>query len=124
MIKSNTYSFRETTLYKKAFQQATEIFELTKSYPKEELYSLTDQIRRSSRSVCSNYAEAHRKRRFRKHFISKLSDCDMENTETLVWLDFSYTFKYITQDQYDYHIQLNQEVGKLIGHAISHPDKY
>ncbi|NNF34949.1 MAG: four helix bundle protein [Saprospiraceae bacterium] len=124
MKKSNSYSFRQTTLNKKAFQQALEIFELTKGFPKEETYSLTDQIRRSSRSVCSNYAEAHRKRRFRKYFISKLSDCDMENTETLVWLDFSYAFKYITLEQFEYHQNLNEEVGRLIGHAISNPDKY
>ena len=124
MKKSNTYSFRETTLYKKSFQQALEIFELSKKFPKEETYSLTDQIRRSSRSVCSNYAEAHRKRRFRNYFISKLSDCDMENTETLVWLDFSVAFRYITPEQFVYYQSLNEEVGKLIGHAISNPDKY
>ena len=74
------YSFRETSIYKKAFLQAMEIFEMSKSFPKEETYSLVDQIRRSSRSVCVNYAEAHRKRRYQAHFISKLSDCDMENT--------------------------------------------
>jgi four helix bundle protein len=118
------YSFRETSLYKKAFQQAKELFEISKSFPKEEIYSLTDQIRRSSRSVCTNYAEAHRKRRYSAHFISKLSDCDMENTETLVWLDFAKSFGYLNDDQYKFHIELNNEVGKLIGHAISNVDKY
>ncbi len=119
-----TYSFRETTIYVKAFQQAMEIFELSKLFPKEEIYSLTDQIRRSSRSVCANYAEAHRKRRYRAHFIAKLSDCDMENTETLVWIDFTYSCKYISLEKYNYHKDLNTEVGKLLGHALSYPDKY
>jgi four helix bundle protein len=118
------YSFRETSIYKKAFKQAMDIFELTKGFPKEELYSLTDQIRRSSRSVCANYAEAHRKRRYKAHFISKLSDCDTENTETLVWLDFSYACKYISESTYDEYAKVNEEIGKLIGHAISNPDKY
>ncbi|HEX8562393.1 MAG TPA: four helix bundle protein [Flavobacterium sp.] len=66
-----------------------ELFEVSKSFPKEECYSLTDQIRRSSRSVCANMAEAYRKRRYPKNFISKLSDCDAENSETTVWLEFA-----------------------------------
>jgi four helix bundle protein len=118
------YSFRETGIYKKAIKQAMEIFELTKSFPKEEMYSLTDQIRRSSRSVCANYAEAQSKKRYPAHFISKLSDCDMENTETLVWLDFAYSCKYINEEKYNYHLELNSEVGKLLGHAIANPSKY
>jgi four helix bundle protein len=118
------YSFRETNIYLKASLQAMEIFESSKTFPKEETYSLTDQIRRNSRSVCANFAEAHRKRRYRAHFIAKLSDCDMENTETLVWLDFSYFCKYISKEKYEYHIALNSEIGKLIGHALANPDKY
>ena len=101
------YSFRQTSIYKKAFKQAMEIFELSKSFPKEEVYSLTDQIRRSSRSVCVNYAEGHRKRRYPAHFISKLSDCDMENTETLVWLDFANACAYLRGETYAYHLELN-----------------
>ena len=93
--------FRKLQVYQKAFKLATEIFEITKTFPKEEKYSLTDQIRRSSRSVCANIGEAYRKRRYPKHFISKLSDCDAENTETQVWLDFSLSFKYITREKYD-----------------------
>lgn len=118
------YAFIETSIYKKAFKQAINIFEMTKSFPKEETYSLTDQIRRSSRSVCANYTEAHRKRRYSAHFIFKLSDCDMENTETLVWLDFAFACKYISETIYNEHLSVNNEVGKLIGHAISNPDKY
>ncbi|HPN68849.1 MAG TPA: four helix bundle protein [Saprospiraceae bacterium] len=118
------YAFQETTLYKKAFSQAMEIYNLTKNFPKEEIYALTNQIRRSSRSVCSNYAEAHTKRRYPAHFISKLSDCNMENTETLVWLDFAYSCNYISDEKFKYFSSLNKEVGKMIGHAMSNSDKY
>jgi len=85
--------------YKKAYQQACEIFSITLSFPKEEKYSLTDQIRRSSRSVCANLAEAYRKRDY-QHYLLKISDCIGENSETLVWLDFSLSFHYITEDNY------------------------
>ncbi len=118
------YDFRETSIYKKAFQQAMEIFEMTKSFPQVEKYSLIDQIRRSSRSVCANYAEGQRKRMYRAHLISKLSDCDMENTETRVWLDFSFSCKYITEEKYKYQVGLNSEVGKLLGHALNHAEMY
>ncbi len=75
-------SFRDLTVYRKAFELAMEIFELTKTFPKEERYSLTDQIRRSSRAVCSCIAEAYRKRNYEAYFVSKSSDGDMENSET------------------------------------------
>ena len=72
-----------------------EIFEISKNFPAEEKYSLTDQIRRSSRSVCSNLAEGYRKRQYPAHFISKVSDADMENSETQAWLDFAYKCGYL-----------------------------
>lgn len=75
----NTFSFKESTVYKKSFALAMEIFEISKLFPKEEKYSLTDQVRRSSRSVCANVAEAYRKKRYPAHFISKLTDCDAKN---------------------------------------------
>ncbi|WP_340114314.1 four helix bundle protein [Maribellus mangrovi] len=74
--------FKELIVYQKAFKLAMHIFEVSKSFPKEERYSLTDQIRRSSRSTCTNIAEAYRKRRYPKHFLSKLTDSDGENSET------------------------------------------
>jgi len=83
-------SFRDLEVYKKAFALQQDIFELTKSFPKEELYSLTDQIRRSSRSVGSNIAEAWQKRRYIQHFVSKLSDSDGEQAETQHWLDTAF----------------------------------
>jgi len=81
--------FEKLIAYEKAFDNAMTIFETSKSFPKAETYSLTDQIRRSSRSVAANIAEAYRKRRYPKHFISKLTDSDAENSETVVWLNFA-----------------------------------
>ena len=105
--------FKELLAYQKAFSLAMEIYKLSKSFPNEEKYSLTDQIRRSSRSVCANMAEAYRKRRYVNHFISKLTDCDGENSETIVWLDFSLECSYISNEV---HIDLttkSKEIGKL-----------
>ncbi|KAF0107324.1 MAG: S23 ribosomal protein [Anaerolineaceae bacterium] len=88
--------FRELRVYQLAFETAVRIYELSKLFPAEERYSLTDQIRRSSRSVCTNIAEAWRKRRYPNHFVSKLSDADAEAAETIVWLDFALRFGYIS----------------------------
>lgn len=81
--------FKKLLAYQKAFDLAMSIFEISKSFPKEETYSLISQIRRSSRSVNANMAEAYGKRRYPKHFISKLTDCDGENSETSTWLDYA-----------------------------------
>lgn len=87
--------FTELFAYQKAFKLAMEIFQLSKTFPKAEKYSLTDKIRRSSRSVCASIAESYRKRKYPAHFISKLSDADMENSETHVWLDFAFECEYL-----------------------------
>lgn len=79
----------ELEVYRRAFDSAMRIFELSKGFPREETFALTDQIRRSSRAVCANLAEAWRKRRYRKHFVSKLIDCESEAAETQVWLTFA-----------------------------------
>ncbi len=118
------YNFRDTKVYQKSFALAMEIFELTKHFPPEERYSLTDQIRRSARSVCSNLAEAYRKKQYPSHFISKLSDSDMENSETLVWLDFSFACKYPPAEKYHNLKSQNEEVGKMLSHMIRNPEKY
>ena len=101
-------SFRELIAYRKGFILAMEIFEISKSFPKEERYSLTDQIRRSSRSVCINMAEGYRKRKYPKHFYSKLTDSDSENSETLGWLDFAFACQYISEEQKDRLTSKNQ----------------
>ena len=116
--------FKQTKVYQKAFEQAMIIFEITKNFPKNEQYSLTDQIRRSSRSVCANLAEAYRKKRYPAHFISKLTDCDAENSETLVWLEFSLACKYIDDSSFQTFVSKNEEVGKLLNHIITNPEKY
>ena len=116
--------FRKAKVYKLAFGLAMEIFEITKSFPKEERYALTDQIRRSSRSVCANIGEAYRKKLYPAHFVSKTSDADTENTETGVWLDFSYACKYISQETHSNLRGKNEEIGRLINHMISHPEMY
>ena len=96
-------SFKDLLVYQKTFELAMEIYHVSKSFPVEEKYSLTDQIRRASRSVCSNLAESYRKRQYEAHFVSKVSDADMENSETQVWLDFAFECKYISSDK---HIEL------------------
>jgi four helix bundle protein len=116
--------FRDLTVYKKGFGLAMDIFAITKSFLKEELYSLTDQIRRSSRSVCSSIAEGYRKRLYEKHFISKMTDSDSENSETLVWVDFAFACQYINADVYNKLKSQSEEVGKLLYHAIHFPEKY
>ena len=101
-----------------------EIFELSKEFPKEEKYSLTDQIRRSSRSVCSNIAEAYRKRRYPKHFTSKISDADAEASETTVWIDFAFDCKYISEETQKKLLVKNEEVGKMLGGMANNPEKF
>ena len=100
------------------------IFEVSKRFPSEEKYALTDQIRRSSRSVCANLAEAFRKRLYPAHFVSKITDADAENSETRVWLEFSYTCKYISEEDYITLTAQSAEVGKLLSHMICNPGKY
>lgn len=89
-------SYKELRVYQEAMNVAMEIFELTKKFPSEEKYSLTDQIRRSSRSVCANAGEAWRKRRYKAAFIAKLSDCETEACETQIWIEFSKRCGYIS----------------------------
>lgn len=93
-------TFRDLGAYKKAFNLSMEIFEITKEFPSGEKFGLISQIRRSSRSVCSNVGEGYRKRLYEKHFVSKSTDADMENTETQVWLDYSLACKYIDENIY------------------------
>ncbi len=93
-------SVRDLEVYRIAFQAAMDIFELSKSFPKEEVYSLTDQIRRSSRSVCSALAEGWRKRRYKAVFLNKLTDAEQEAAETQTWLEFALHCKYINEETF------------------------
>lgn len=119
-----TSNFRGLLVYKKAFALAMEIFQISKAFPKEEKYSLTDQIRRASRSVCSCVGEAYRKRQYTAHFVSKSSDADSENTETRVWLDFALACGYIIEETWNGLENKADEIGRLLNHMIENPEKY
>jgi len=107
-----------------AFEAAMQIFEVSKKFPKEETYSLTDQIRRSSRSVCANLAEAWRKRRYEAAFVSKLSDAESEAAETQVWLTFAVKCQYLDRDAAAALYQTYDAIlGKLVN-MISHPENW
>ncbi|MBW4652134.1 MAG: four helix bundle protein [Kaiparowitsia implicata GSE-PSE-MK54-09C] len=95
MVKSLVKGYRDLEVYQAAFEAAMEIFEVSKTFPVEERYSLTDQMRRSSRSVCANLGEAWRKRRYEAAFIAKISDCQAEATETQIWLEFAVKCQYL-----------------------------
>lgn len=101
-----------------------EIFSISKSFPKEERYSLTDQVRRSSRSVCANIAEAYKRRRYKDYFVSKLNDSETENAETQVWLDFALACQYISQEEHNDLTAKNDEIAKLMWYMINNPDKF
>ena len=116
--------YQDLLAYKKGFEIAMEIFEVSKLFPKEETYSLTDQIRRSSRSVCANIAESYRKRVYPKHFHSKLTDSDAENSETQTWLEFAFACKYINENTFKELTEKNKEVGKLINYMLLNPTKF
>jgi four helix bundle protein len=117
-------SHQELIVYQMAFKTSMEIFKITKSFPKEEIYSLTSQIRRSSRSVSANISEAFRKRRYEKAFIAKLSDSEAEAAETQVWLDYSLECEYISKES---HTKLFNDYENIIGkivNMINHPEKW
>ena len=117
-------SAKDLTVYKTGYEQAMRIFEMTKRFPSEEKYALTSQIRRSSRSVCLNLREAWAKRRYEAHFISKLTDCDGENSETESSLDFAYDCAYLTTVQHTELINLNREIGKMLGGMLKNPSPF
>ena len=121
---SQINSFRDLIVYQKAYKLAMEIFEISKSFPKEEKYSLTDQIRRSSRSVTSCIAESWAKRRYVKSFVSKLTDSLGEEYETEVWLDYSRDTKYITVKNHNDLMEEYDEVRKILISIINNPEKW
>ncbi len=115
---------RDLDVYQRAFDLAMRVFELTKAFPREERYALTDQIRRSSRSVCANLAEAWRKRRYEKAFVSKLSDCECEAAETQVWIEFAVKCTYLDRETAkSLYIEYDRLIGSLVG-MINHPETW
>ena len=116
--------FRDLKVYQLAFNLAMEIFYESKKFPSEEKYSLTDQIRRASRSVPSNIGEGYRKKRYPKMFVSKIADADGEATETHVWLDFAYECGYLSQNRQLELRQGYEEVGRMLGGMMAHPERF
>lgn len=117
-------SGKELEVYQKAYRLAMEIFELSRSFPAEERYALVSQIRRSSRSITMNLREAWAKRRYEAHFISKLTDCDGENSETDTSLDFAMDCKYITERQHQHLTGLCAEIGRMLGSMLRNPEPF
>ena len=115
---------RDLKVFELAYDLAMEIFHLSKSFPIEEKYSLTDQIRRSSRSVAANIAEGFRKRRYPNMLISKLTDCDGEATETQVWIDFAFDCGYLSRHNHDRLINGYEEVGKMLAGMMINVSKF
>jgi four helix bundle protein len=115
MARGLVKGYRDLEVYQMAFAAAMEIFEVSKKFPKEEKYALTDQIRRSSRSVCANLGEAWRKRRYMAAFVAKISDCQSEATETQIWLEFAVKCQYLdTEVARDLYRRYDQVLGQLV----------
>ena len=117
-------SAKDLAVYKKSYELSMRIYHLSTKWPTEEKYALTSQIRSSSRSVCANLREAWAKRRYEAHFLSKLSDCDGENSETDTWLDYARDCGYLHIDE---HSQLTAEVasiGRMLGKMLTNPDAF
>ena len=117
-------SAKDLRAYQESYALAMEIFQYSKSWPTEKKYSLTHQIRRSSRSVCANLREAWAKRRYEAHFISKLTDADGENSETDTWLDFASDCGYIENDDSSHLKERCSKVGKMLGSMLKTPEPF
>ncbi len=116
--------FRDLKVYRLAYNLSLEVFELTKGFPAEEKFSLSDQIRRSSRSVVANIAEGYRKRRCSLAFVAKMVDADGEATETQVWLDTARDCGYLSSERHQELINSYEEVGRMLGGMIAHPERF
>lgn len=117
-------SFRDLRVYQAAFKLQQKVFEITRRFPKDEMYSLTDQFRRSSRSVGANIAEAWQKRRYVAHFVSKLTDSDGEQAETQHWIDTALACGYINEQIKTELMEGCLEVGRMLGSMITTPEKF
>ena len=123
-VMVNLKGYKDLDIYQLSYRMAIEIFEKTRDFPKEEKYSLIDQIRRSSRSISSNIAEAWGKRMYRNHFVSKISDSYTEANETQTWLDFSNAHGYIKKERYDYLTENYDHICRMLFNMMKHPEKF
>ncbi len=117
-------SAKELNVYQRSYELSMRVFEVTKTFPLEERYALTSQIRRSSRSICLNLREAWAKRRYEAAFIAKLTDCDGENSETDSALDFARDCGYVDLETHNELTRLTVEIGKMLGSMIQRPEKF
>jgi four helix bundle protein len=116
--------YKSLKVYQLAFEAAKEIFRISKSFPVEEKYSLTDQIKRSSRSVCTCIGEGYRKRKYPKYFSLKMTDADGEATETSIWLDFALSSDYIDKEIHAKMINIYDEIGRMLNSMADNPEKF
>jgi four helix bundle protein len=116
--------FRGLRVYQLAFKLAMEIYHESKKFPREEMYSLTDQIRRASRSVAGNIGEGYRRKLYQKMFVSKMSDADGEGSETQVWIDFAFACGYISEQLHSRWLRGYEEIGRMLGSMIAHPERF
>jgi four helix bundle protein len=117
-------TYNDLKVFNLSYDLAKRIYVISKHFPKDEIFGLTGQIRRSSRSVCINIVEAYRKKIYPNHFRSKISDADAECSETIIWLRMAYDFEFIDRDDFvklmhDYH-----ETGRMLGGMVKHPEKF
>lgn len=117
-------SAKDLIVYQKSYALAMRVFHISTRFPPEERFALTSQIRRSSRSVSNNLREAWAKRRYEAHFVSKLTDCDAENAETDTSLDFARDCGYVTIDEHRDLVVQCDEIGRMLGEMIRHPEKF
>lgn len=118
------YGHNALKVFQLSYELAMEVFHLSKRFPRDETYSLTDQVRRSSRSVPANIAEAYRKRQYPKHFVSKLSDADGEASESQVWLELARDCGYISAEECEALLIRYEEVGRMLGGMIANPERF
>jgi four helix bundle protein len=116
--------FRDLKVYQLSYEAAKEVHQITKAFPREERYSLTDQVRRSSRAIPAIIGEAWKKRRYPKSFVSKLTDASGEQAETTVWLDFARDFKYLREEDWERLIVQFEEIGAMLHAMIENPSKF
>ena len=117
-------SFRDLRVYKMAFELQQELFVASKEFPHEEKFALTDQVRRSSRSIGANIAEAWQKRRYEAHFVNKLTDSDGEQVETQHWVATAAACQYFSQERCDLFMQKCLRIGQMLGTMLAHPEKF
>jgi four helix bundle protein len=117
-------NYRELQVFIKAYDLAMKLFKISKTFPEDERFGLVSQVRRSSRAVCSNIVEGYRKRRYPAHFISKLTDADMENSETMIWIEFALSCGYIDSGTSNEMKHQSEEIGRLLNYMINNPKKF